>query len=103
MTQPDYPLPVLPSYEMYQLAHIATFLADGLARHRVAATRNGRETAQRDIEAGQVAMARAHGGRSWMSLPTPIDADTFHAARGLIEPGPRWAHVVSLAPLGEEA
>ena len=35
MTQPDYPLPVLPSYELYQLAHIATFLADGLARHLV--------------------------------------------------------------------
>lgn len=37
MTSPDYPLLAVPGHELYQLAHIATFVADGLARHRRAA------------------------------------------------------------------
>ena len=55
MTQPDYPLPVLPSYELYQLAHIATFLADGLSRHHHARTAADRAAAVRGhVPAGGV-------------------------------------------------
>ena len=45
MTQPDYPLPVLASYELYQVAHIATFVADRLARLRGASTKAERGAA----------------------------------------------------------
>jgi hypothetical protein len=101
MTIPDYPLPVLPSYELYQLAHIATFLADRLARHRTATTRADRAVALRDLGGGRTALEQAMNGLTPMPLPAPTDRETFHAARGLAAMGPRWAQVVSLAPVGE--
>jgi hypothetical protein len=103
MTIPDYPLPVLPSYEMYQLAHIATYVADRLSRHRNATTKADRAVALRDLGGGRAALEQAMGGLTPMPLPAPIDNETFHAARGLASMGPRWAQVVSLAPLGEPA
>ncbi|OJY45979.1 hypothetical protein [Pseudonocardia sp. 73-21] len=101
MTQPDYPLPVLPSYELYQLAHIATFLADGVARHHRARTSAERAAALRDLGGGRAALEHALGATAAVPLPTPIDTATFHAARGLVAEVPRWAQVVSLAPIGQ--
>jgi hypothetical protein len=37
MSNPDYPLLTVPGYELYQLAHLTTFVVDALARHRRAA------------------------------------------------------------------
>ena len=37
MSTPDYPLLTVPGYELYQLAHLTTFVVDALARHRRAA------------------------------------------------------------------
>ena len=37
MSTPDYPLLTVPGYEVYQLAHLTTFVVDALARHRRAA------------------------------------------------------------------
>lgn len=101
MTQPDYPLLVLPSYEMYQLAHIATFLADALVRHRLTTDRGHQHAALQDVNASRLAMQRVLGSERPVGLPLPLDTATFHAARGLLALGPRWAHVVSLAPTGQ--
>lgn len=107
MTAPDYPMLVLPSSEMYQLAHIATYLADALARHRHAAPgrqgRNSRAEAVRDLAGGKAALDSAVGATrptADADLPQPIDAPTFHAARELLSAGPRWADVTSLAAAG---
>lgn len=100
MTQPDYPLPVLPSYELYQLAHIATFLADGLARHHRARAGGEKAAAVRRLGGGRAVLERALGVTT--EVPVPLDTVTFHAARGLVAAGPRWAEVVSLAPVGQE-
>ena len=102
MTQPDYPLPVLPSYELYQVAHIATFLADRLARHRGATTKAERSAAVDDLAAGRAALERALGASRPIGLPEPLDAHTFHTARGLVAAVPRWANVVSLAATGRQ-
>jgi hypothetical protein len=102
MTQPDYPLAVLPSYELYQVAHIATFLADRLGRLRGVTTKAERGAALDGLAAGRAALERALGATRPVALPEPIDAATFHRARGLIATGPRWAEVVSLAPLGQQ-
>ena len=102
MTQPDYPLPVLASYELYQVAHIATFVADRLARLRGASTRAERGAAVHGVAAGRAALERALGATRPVTLPEPIDAQTFASARGLVAAGPRWAEVVSLAPLGQQ-
>jgi hypothetical protein len=102
MTHPDYPLAVLPSYELYQVAHIATFVADRLARLRGATTKAERGAALDGLAAGRAALERALGATRPVALPEPIDAATFHTARGLIATGPRWAEVVSLAPLGQQ-
>jgi len=59
MTQPDYPLAVLPSYELYQVAHIATFLADRLTRLRGATTKAERGAAMDGLAAGRAALERA--------------------------------------------
>ena len=102
MTQPDYPLPVLASYELYQVAHIATFVADRLARLRGASTKAERGAAVHGVAAGRAALERALGATRPVTLPEPIDAQTFASARGLVAAGPRWAEVVSLAPLGQQ-
>ena len=102
MTQPDYPLPVLASYELYQVAHIATFVADRLARLRGASTKAERGAAVHGVAAGRAALERVLGATGPVTLPEPIDAQTFASARGLVAAGPRWAEVVSLAPLGQQ-
>ncbi|MHA6622895.1 hypothetical protein [Pseudonocardia sp. DLS-67] len=99
----DYPLMTLPSYELYQLAHIATFLADALARHRRAAQRPEREAATRDIAGGHAAFDEAVGADRATpagELPRTIDVATYKSAREMVEQGPRQADVVSLAPTG---
>jgi hypothetical protein len=99
VTQPDYPLPVLPSYEMYQLAHIATYVADALARRRIAGgDAAALAAAERDIAGGRVAWYRATGGDR--PIPMPIDPGLFHAVRQSVSDGPRWARAESLARLG---
>lgn len=109
MTSPDYPVMSLGGYETYQLAHIATFIADRLARHRLSrrgcAGRAARAAAVRDLALGAMAFDTAVGvseptppGR----LPQPLDAGTYTAARGLVSDGPRSAEVVSLAGIGEQ-
>lgn len=101
MTTVDYPLLGLPGYEMYQLAHIATFIADALARHRRAPDRGARDTAARDVAAGRVALDRATGDTG-ASTPRPIDARTYRAAREAAAGRGREAEVVALAERGAE-
>ncbi|OZM77258.1 hypothetical protein CFP66_37220 [Pseudonocardia sp. MH-G8] len=97
----DYPLMTLPSYELYQLAHIATFLAEALARHRRAGHRSERDAALRDIAGGRTAYENALGVTTPSGqLPGPIDAATYKAASEMVERGPREAHVVSLEATG---
>jgi len=50
------------------------------------------------LAAGRAALERAVGATRPVALPEPIDAPTFHTARGLIAPGPRWAEVVPRSP-----
>jgi hypothetical protein len=107
MTSAEYPLLTIPSYELYQLAHIATFIADAMARYRAAGRgRQGREEraeAIRDIGGGWAALDTATGATTPTptgQLPQPIDMPTFKVARELASQGPRSADVVSLAPTG---
>jgi hypothetical protein len=109
MTGPDYPVLALPGNEAYQLAHIATYIASAIARHRRAVGRskdafNARWAAARDIAGSREALARALGGKGQLpssQLPQAIDSRAFEAARKLLSGGPRWAEVVSLAAAGE--
>lgn len=106
MTAPDYPLIALGSYETYQLAHIATFIAERLARHhRSGRGRDGRAAraeAVRDIAGAATALSNATGTSiSDLDLPRPLDTDTFAAARQLLATGPRAADVVALAGMGQ--
>ncbi|MBN9103103.1 MULTISPECIES: hypothetical protein [unclassified Pseudonocardia] len=104
MTIPDYPLMAIPSYEMYQLAHIATFIADGLARRRAAwqrGDRRGSADASRDVAGGNAALRAAMGTHGEPGpLPRPLDAATFDKVSDLLKTGERRADVVSLASLG---
>ncbi|MHA6783188.1 hypothetical protein ACVGOW_19640 [Pseudonocardia saturnea] len=107
MTAPDYPLPTLGGYETYQLAQIATFIADRLARHRATARgrggRTARATAVRDLTAAATALDAAVGATEptpVSRLPRPLDTAAYAAARTLISSGPRSADVVSLAGSG---
>ncbi|WP_214405760.1 hypothetical protein [Pseudonocardia lacus] len=107
MSSPDYPMLVVPGHELYQLAHIATFIADAIARHRHAARgrqgRDARADAARDIAGGWAALDTATGATTPTSaadLPQPIDTRTFTTARELLTGGPRWADVASLATAG---
>lgn len=107
MTAPDYPLPTLGGYETYQLAQIATFIADRLARHRATARgrggRTARATAVRDLTAAATALDAAVGATEPTpvnQLPRPLDTASYAAARALISSGPRSADVVSLAGSG---
>lgn len=101
----DYPLLALGSYETYQLAHIATYIADRLARHRNAGRgRPGREQrtqAVRDLAGAATALSNAVGTTiAHRDLPRPLDRDTYTAARDLLDTGPRTAEVVALAAAG---
>ncbi|MDN5933005.1 MAG: hypothetical protein L0I24_18390 [Pseudonocardia sp.] len=105
----DYPLLAVPGYELYQLAPVATFIADGLVRHRraaVARARPGRRRAARDVHAGRAALANATGDPSAAGrpLPRPLDTGTYRAARGLLAGRmEREALVVSLSSLGRDS
>ena len=109
MTGPDYPLLTVPGFELYQLAQLATFVADALARHRRAAeagARNARRAAARDVHAGRLALARATGNGDLAGgpLPRPLDIATFREAEQLhggLSVGE--AEVVSLAALGRSS
>lgn len=106
MTAPDYPLLALGSYETYQLAHIATYIAERLSRHhrsgRGPAGRAARVEAVRDLAGAAVALSNATGSSiPDHDLPRPLDRDTFRAARELLATGPRTAEVVSLAGAGQ--
>lgn len=106
MTAPDYPLMALGSYETYQLANIATFIAERLGRHhRTGRGRDGRAAraeAVRDITGAATALSNATGRSSPdHDLPRTLDTDTFTAARQLLATGPRSADVVALAGLGQ--
>ena len=108
MTAPDYPLMTPGGYETYQLAQIATFVAERLARHRT--SRRGRAgvpvrgEAVRDLALAATALDAATGagepGPNGELLPRPIDAATYAQARGLLTTGQRWADIVSMAPAG---
>lgn len=104
MTAPDYPLPALGSYETYQLAHIATYIAERIARHRASGRgrdgRGQRAGAVRDLAAAATALDAAAGATEPTPaglLPRPLDAAGYAAARELVSAGPRSADVVSLA------
>jgi hypothetical protein len=107
VTAPDYPLPALGSYETYQLAHIATYIAERIARHRASGRgRDGRVRrvgAVRDLAAAATALDAAAGATEPTRpglLPRPLDAAGYAAARELVSSGPRSADVVSLAGVG---
>ena len=70
MSTPDYPLLTVPGYELYQLAHLTTFVVDALARHRRAAE------------------ARDHPGRrAAAAVEIPTDAADAGPARATASPG----------------
>lgn len=105
MTAPDYPLLALGSYETYQLAHIATYIAERLGRHRRSGRgregRAERAEAVRDIAGAATALNNAVGATTPnIDLPRPLDHETFAAARELLSTGPRSADVVSLTGAG---
>lgn len=106
MTVPDYPLLALGSYETYQLAHIATYIAERIGRHhRSGRGRDGRTArteAVRDIAGAATALGNATGGTMPdRDLPRPLDSRTFTAARQLLATGPRAADVVALSGMGQ--
>jgi len=107
MTTPDYPLLTLGGYETYQLAHIATYIAERLARHRGSGRgrvgRAARAEAVRDLAGAATALDAVVGTTVPTAsglLPRPLDASTYAAARELLSTGPRSAEVVSLAGAG---
>ena len=107
MTAPDYPLLTLGGYETYQLAHIATFIADGLARHRLSHRglpgRAERAEALRDLTLGRAALDAVHGSREPTRpefLPRPLDNPTYESAQQRAGAGPRTADVVVMPSSG---
>ncbi len=106
MTAPDYPLLAVGSYETYQLAHIATFIAERLARHRRSRPgrpgRSARMDAVRDLAGAMTALDNATGTTTDGAMPLPLDQATFAAARGLVGGGPRTADVVSLRSIDQD-
>ena len=88
MTGPDYPLLTVPGFELYQLAQLATFVADALARHRRAAEAGARRAAARDVHAGRIAFARATGTPDLAGgpLPRPLGIETFREAEQRAQP-----------------
>jgi hypothetical protein len=104
----DYPMLVVPAHEQYQLAHIATYIADALSRHRHASRgwsgRAERAAAVQDLAGGWAALDNATSATTPTrpaDLPQPLDAQTYDTARGMLAEGPRRADVVSLAAAGK--
>ena len=101
-----YPTLTIPSHQLYEIAHLATYIAGALARRRQAlerGLRNDARTAARDVHLGRQAMAAATADPSaaTSALPRPIDAATYQMAEQLHEASTsRRAEVVSLAPQG---
>ncbi len=107
MTASDYPLLTLGGYETYQLAHIATFIADSLARHRLSRRglpgRAERAAALRDLSVGRAALDTVRGSPEPTPphlLPRAIDTATYEAAQQRIGSGPRTADVVAMPSFG---
>lgn len=106
MTGPDYPLLSIPGHDLFQLAQVASFIADRLQRHRgatVSRDRQARREAARDVHTGRRAFARLSGNPDAVSdsVPRPLDTTTYEQAEELAAKGERrTAVVVSLAPLG---
>jgi hypothetical protein len=105
MTGPDYPLLAIPGHDLFQLAHVAAFIADRLHRHEGATEardRDGRRRAARDVHAGRAAFAKLIGNPDARSgaVPRPLDRATYEQAESLARGESRTAVVVSLAPLG---
>ncbi|SDG33740.1 hypothetical protein [Pseudonocardia oroxyli] len=106
MTGPDYPLLTIPGQDLFQMAHVAAFIADRLHRHKGAVDahdRQGRREAARDVHAGRAAFAKLVGDPDAVSaaVPRPLDQATYEEAEKLAARGEnRTATVVSLAPLG---
>ncbi|MER7433695.1 hypothetical protein ACFU8R_25405 [Pseudonocardia alni] len=102
----DYPLLALGGYETYQLAHIATYVAGSLGRHRRSVSgrdgRSARAEAVRDLAGAATALTNATGTTvPDEDLPRPLDRDTFSAAQRLVRSGPRTADVVALEGVGQ--
>ena len=105
MTGPDYPLPTIPGYELYQLAYVATFVADRLAQYRRARTAEARRAAAQDVVAGRTALAAATGGQvdPRGDLPRPLDLQTYNAVAGRVDlTSNRRGTVVDLTELGRD-
>ena len=103
--RPDYPLPTIPGYELYQLAYVATFVADRLAQYRRARTAEARRAAAQDVLAGRTALAAATGGRvdPRGELPRPLDLPTYNAAAGRVDlTSNRRVNIVDLTELGRD-
>ena len=92
MSTPDYPLLTVPGYELYQLAHLTTFVVDALARHRRAAAardRPGRraaaavEISTNAADAGPTRASASPGGfpAAASALPSPAAAPPDTPAR----------------------
>ena len=103
MTGADYPLLTLGGYETYQLAHIATFIADALARHRLSrrglSGRAERASAVRDLTLGRTALDAVRGSAEPTPnqlLPRAIDAATYESALQRIGTGSRSADIVAM-------
>jgi hypothetical protein len=105
VTGPDYPLPTIPGYELYQLAYVATFVADRLAQYRRARTAEARRAAAQDVVAGRTALAAATGGQvdPHGELPRPLDLQTYNAAAGRVDlTSNRRVNIVDLSELGRD-
>ena len=97
----DYPLMTVDGYQTYQLAQIATFLAEALARHSSSragrAGQAARGAAVRDLASGARALARAtNRPLATVMLPRPLDMAGFDQASALVGPPARYADVVSI-------
>ena len=78
MTGPDYPLLTIPGQDLFQMAHVAAFIADRLHSHKGAVgahDRQGRRQAARDVHAGRAAFAKLSGDPDAASaaVPRPLD------------------------------
>lgn len=104
---PDYPLPTVDGYQTYQLAQVATYVAQALARYRHARVgRAGvaqRGEALRELGTGMQALGRALGREGdAVGVPRPLDEQTYRQAQARAAGGARIAEVVAL-PEGDFA
>lgn len=105
-TAEPYPTLTIPSHQLYEIAHLATYIAGALSRRRQALENGQRieaRAAARDVHLGRQAMAAATADPSaaTSSLPRPIDTATYELAERLHETSThRRADVVSLVSQG---